>query len=171
MVRQRGYTLLEMTIAMAIFGMFLAVVFLVTAEMRAYEKRLPINMHKNPQVINELARMRRDVQDASGDKPYKDSYGTFVASEQVLIIETLMPNGGVRTVIWDFREPGVVRRREYNVGVPDTWVARGLPKDFKNLKIDAIKTSGGSKWATRILATDEKGRLAIDTILQPRATQ
>jgi len=171
MVKQRGYTLLEVVFAMAIFGMFLAVVFLLTAEMRSYEKRLPLNMHKHPQVIAVLARMRRDVLDAAAGQTYKKSHLTYTSSDKVLIIETNMPNGGVQTVIWDFRTPGEVRRRAYNVGVPDDWVARGLPLNFTNLEIGAVKVSPGSKWATRIKATDEKGRIAIDTILQPRATE
>jgi type II secretory pathway pseudopilin PulG len=170
-VKQRGYTLLEAVFAMAIFGMFLFVVVALTAEMRDYEKRLPLNMHKHPQVIAVLARMRRDVLDAAGRQPYQKSYGTYVSSDKVLIIQTMMPSGGQQTVIWDFREPGEVRRRAYNVGVPDEWVARGLPLDFSNLEIEAVKITAGSAWATRIKATDEKGRIAIDTILQPRATE
>ena len=171
MVRQRGYTLLEAVFAMAIFGIFLMVVVALTADMRAYEKRLPINMHKHPQVIAVLSRLRRDVLDAAGRVPYQNSYGTYIASDKVLIINTFVTNGGQQTVIWDFRTPGEVRRRAYQVGVPSDWVARGLPFEFSNLKIEALKITGGSAWATRIKATDEKGRIAIDTILQPRATE
>ncbi len=171
MVRQRGYSLLEVIIAMAIFGLLCAVLFQLTAEMRFWEKRLPLNMHKNPQVIAVLSRMRRDVLDASSRQPYEKSYGDYTSSDKVLIIQTMMPNGGQQTVIWDFRTPGEVRRRAYNVGVPDDWVSRGLPVDFSNLEIDAVKITPGSAWATRITAKDEKGRIAIDTILQPRATE
>lgn len=171
MVRQRGYTLLEAVFAMAIFGMFCAVLFLLTAEMRFYEKRLPVNMHKNPQVISVLARMRRDVLDASSRQPYQKSYGEYTSSDKVLIIQTMMPNGGERTVVWDLRTPGEVRRRAYNVGIAEDWVSRGLPVDFSSAEIDAVKITPGSAWATRITARDEKGRIAIDTILQPRATE
>lgn len=171
MVKQRGYTLLEVIFAMAIFGMFLAVLFLLTAEMRFYEKRLPINMHKHPQVMAVLSRLRRDVLDAASRQPYLKSYPPYTSSDKVLIIETMMPNGGVQTVIWDFRTPGEVRRRAYNVGVAEDWVSRGLPADFTSVEIGAVKITPGSAWATRIKATDGKGRIAIDTILQPRATQ
>jgi prepilin-type N-terminal cleavage/methylation domain-containing protein len=170
-VRQRGYTLMEVVFAMAIFGIFCAVLFTLTAEMRFYEKRLPINMHKNPQVISVLSRMRRDVLDAASRQPYEKTYGEYTSSDKVLIVETMMPTGGQQTVVWDFRTPGEVRRRAFNVGVADDWVTRGLPVDFSNLEIDAVKTGAGSAWATRITARDEKGRIAIDTILQPRATE
>jgi prepilin-type N-terminal cleavage/methylation domain-containing protein len=168
---QGGYTLLEVVVAMAILGIFCAILFQLTAEMRFWEKRLPLNMHKNPQVIAVLARMRRDVLDASSRQPYEKSYGDFTSSDKVLIVKTMMPNGGEQTVVWDFRTPGEVHRSAYNVGVPDHWVSRGLPVDFSNLEIDAIKTGTASAWATRITAKDERGRIAIDTILQPRATK
>ena len=171
MVKERGYSLLEVIFAMAIFGMFLAVLFILTAEMRFWEKRLPLNMHKNPQVISVLSRLRRDVQDAASRQPYQKTHEEFTSSDKVLILKTNMPNGGEQTIVWDFRTPGQVLRRAYNVGVYEDWVTRGLPVDFTNLKIDAVKITPGSAWATRIQAKDEKGRVAIDTILQPRATE
>lgn len=170
--RERGTTLLELTIGMAIFGMFLTVLFLLTAEMHFYEKRLPLNMHKHPQVISVLARMRRDVLDAHGKSPYRDQHDGYVASGKVLILETISPAGGAETVIWDFRTAGEVRRRAYVASLAsDQWVARGLPLQFSTLQVDAIKTAGDAAWATHIQATDEKGRIVIDAILQPRATE
>ena len=168
---QRGYSLLEVVVAMAIFGIFLAVLFQLTAEMRFHEKRLPVNMHKHPQVMAVLARLRRDVLDAHGRTPYRKKHGEYVSSEKVLIVETVNASGGVETVVWDFRTPREVRRRAYNVGNATEWVARGLPLGFSQLRIDAVKTDEDAAWATRIVARDEKGRLAIDTILQPRATE
>lgn len=168
---QRGYTLLEVVFALAIFGIFCAILFQLTAEMRFWEKRLPLNMHKNAQVIAVLSRMRRDVLDASSRQPYEKTYGIYTSSDKVLIINVMMANGGQQTVVWDFRTPGEVRRRAFNVGVADDWVTRGLPVDFSNLEIDAVKTGTASAWATRITAKDERGRIAIDTILQPRATE
>ena len=179
--RQRGYTLLEVVVAMAIFAMFLAVLFQLTAEMRGYEKRLPVNMHKHPQVIAVLARLRRDVMDAHGRSPYREEHAGYVSSSKVLILESVTASGGVETIVWDFRTPREVKRISYNVGNATEWVARGLPIDFTKLDIDAVKVTDleiagldpdyDAAWATRIRATDEKGRLAIDTILQPRATE
>jgi len=167
-VRQRGFTLLEVVFALAIFGMLCAVLFLLTAEMRFYEKRLPINMQKNPQVIAMLARLRRDVQDGHGKNPYLNEYDEYTSSEQVLILNIVTPNSGRQTVVWDFRTPGEVRRRAYQVGIAQDWVNRGLPAEFH---VEPVQIADHAAWAARIIAKDEKGRLAIDTILQPRATK
>lgn len=168
---QRGYSLLEVVVAMAIFASFLAVVFILTAEMRSWEKRLPINMHKHPQVSAVVARLRRDVVDGHGSKPYRNEHDGYTMDEKVLILESVQQNGGVRTIVWDFREPGVVRRIEYNVGAKREWVARGLPENFNSIEIDAAEVPNARAWGVRIRATDQNGNLAIDQILMPRATE
>ena len=168
-LRARGFTLMEVLISMAVFGTFLAVLFILTAEMRGWEKRLPVNMYKHPMVATVLTRLRRDVMDAHGSDPYKEEFAGYTASDRVLIVESVQPNGGVRTIVWDFRTPGTVRRREYNVGVATNWVARGMPKDLQNMKIGAISTKGAA-WATEITGYDDHGRLAIYQVMQPRAT-
>lgn len=171
LVRQRlaGYTLLEVVVSMAIFGIFLFVLAILTSEMRAYEKRLPVNFMRHPQISSVLARLRRDVLDAHGADPYPETFKDYTQGPQTLIIESVQPNGGVNTIVWDFSTPGEVRRRAYNVGVATTWRARGVPEDFsRNLVVDAVDIPG-RPWGVRITARDGKGRIAIDQILQPRA--
>lgn len=168
---QRGYSLIEVVVAMAIFVTFLAVVFILTAEMRSWEKRLPMNMHKHPQVSAVLARIRRDVLDAHGSKPYRNTHDGYTMNEKVLILETVHENGGVRTIVWDFREPTVVRRVSYNVGARTEWVARGLPHDFASVELQAEDVPNAKAWGVRIQAKDANGRLAIDQIYVPRATE
>ncbi len=167
MVRRRreemGYTLMEMIVSIAVFGIIVAIFAILTAEMRAHQARQPINLMRHPQVSAVVSRMRRDVQDSKGK--YLDDHDGYIASPQVLIMERIHENGGARKVIWDFRESGVARRREYNVGVATEWVARGLPALFE---VDAAKIPG-RVYAVRIKGTDAEGRLAIDQILQPRA--
>jgi prepilin-type N-terminal cleavage/methylation domain-containing protein len=168
--RERGYSLLEVIVAMSIFAMFLAVVFTLTAEMRAYEKRLPINMLKNPAVGGLLSRVRRDVLDGHGSNPFRTKYKEFKSDEKVLILETMRPNGGVEMVVWDFREPREVRRNSWNVGVKSEWVARGLPEGF-SAAISAESVPNAKAWGVRIKATDTNGRPAIDQLLLTRATR
>ena len=167
--RRAGYTLLEVVVAMAIFGMFLTILAVITAEMRGYEKRMPINFMRHPQIAAVLSRLRRDVLDAHGSSPYKPSFGPYTQSPKTLIVESVQPNGGVQTIVWDFSTPGEVQRIAYNVGVATKWVAHGVPPEFSNdLVVDAVGIPG-RPWGVEIKAQDAKGRIAIDQILQPRA--
>jgi prepilin-type N-terminal cleavage/methylation domain-containing protein len=167
--RPAGYTLLELVVAMTILAVFLGMLFVLQSEMRAWEKRLPVNYMKHPQIIAVLARLRRDVVDAHGTTPYRNEHDGYVMSEKTLIVESVHESGGVRTIVWDFSVPGVARRRSYTVGVAEEWVARGLPADFsQTLTLDAVEIPG-RPWGVRLLARDGRGRIAIDQILQPRA--
>lgn len=168
MKRVAGYTLLEVVVAMAVFGILLSVLAVLTAEMRFYEKRLPVNFMRHPQIISVIERLRRDVLDAHGQAPYRDTHDGYTMSEKTLILESVQRSGGVQTIVWDFSIPGEVHRRAYNVGVADHWVARGVPEDFSSVEIGDVGIPG-SAYGVRITAKDRNGRIAIDQILQPRA--
>ena len=166
--RERGYSLIEMVVALAVFGAIVAIFAILSAEIRDREKRMRINLMRHPQVSAVVSRMRRDVQDAHGSKPYVQEHdGYTMADSRTLIIEVMQPNGGVQTVVWDLREKGVVRRRAYNVGVATDWFARGLPAGAE-FDLDAVDIPG-RPYGVRLKMTDAGGKLAIDQILQPRA--
>jgi len=164
--RQRGYSMMEIVVVLAIFGVFLLILVIVTAEMRRYEKNMPVNFMSHPQVISVLSRMRRDVLDAWSADPYPDSQDTYTQSNKTLIVKTFI-NGGVQTIVWDFSKPGEVKRVSYNVGVATEWLARGMPDDFA-ATLDAVETPG-RPFGVRIRAIDRRGNLAVDEYLQPRA--
>ncbi len=168
--RIAAYSLLEVIVAMAVFGIFLLILGSLTMQMRRSEQQLPVNFMRHPQVMNVISRMRRDVLDAHGVNAFEVTPPAgFEQSDKTLIVESVQPDGGVVTIVWDFRTPGVVVRHAYRVGVPTTWTARGLPEDFTNeLLIDAVEMEG-RPWGVRLQARDGKGRLAIDQIFQPRA--
>jgi prepilin-type N-terminal cleavage/methylation domain-containing protein len=164
---QRGYTLVEIMVSLAVFGIIVAIFSILMAEMRSHNKRYPVNFTRHPQISAVLSRLRRDVQDAYGPTPYKNNAFGYEMSEKVLIVESMQPNRGIVTIVWDFSQPGIVTRRSYNVGVPTDWIARGMPRDF-NVEIEAIKFPS-RPYGVRVVATDEEGRVAIDQILQPRS--
>ncbi len=172
MVKQRGYTLLEVTVMMSVFGALLAIFFVLTAEMRKWEKRLPVNYMRHPQVASVMMRLRRDVLDASvaGTGPYKETFGTFQQGPKVLILDTVLPNGTIQTVVWDFSEPAVVRRHAYTGQLKtETWTARGMPSTFMSeTEITAVEFAN-RPFGVRITASDTDGKTAIDQILQPRS--
>lgn len=165
----RGYTLLEVVIAMAVFGMFLLMVTMLTSEMRNLEKRMPVDFMSHPQVAAVLSRLRRDVEDVHGANPYPTNAGSYSQTPQTLILESVQPNGGLQTIVWDFSSPGVAVRHATNVGITTDWTARGLPPEFSNqFAIDAIDIPG-RPYGVRVTARDQKGRIAIDQLFQPRA--
>jgi prepilin-type N-terminal cleavage/methylation domain-containing protein len=158
--RQNGYTLLEIVMVLAIFGIFILVLVEVTADMMNYERRNPMNFMMHPQVSVVVARMQRDVEDATAPY-YKGSVDTYTQGPQTLILYVLSP-GGAQDVVWDFSQKGEVHRYSYNVGVKTEWMARGLP-DFQ-LTDFPIE---GKPDSVRIKAY-QGGKLAIDQIFQPR---
>lgn len=169
--RERGYSLLEVTVMLAVFGAVLAIFFTLTAEMRKWEKRLPVNYMRHPQVTAVMARLRKDVLDAhiqSG--PYVPSAGDYEADEKTLIVATILEVGTVQTVVWDFAQPGVVQRLAFTSGLKtNTWTARGVPLDFsKEVGVSAVEFED-RPYGVRILAKDADGRVSIDQILQPRS--
>jgi prepilin-type N-terminal cleavage/methylation domain-containing protein len=159
--RERGYTMMEIVVTLAVFGIFLWIVVILTSEMRANEKRYPINYMAHPEVSAVMARMRKDIFDT---KYYPAEFQGYQQTPQTLILYTLRQTGFAETVIWDFRTAGEVHRKAFNATELSTeWVARGLPK----FQIDKYDLDTGQT-ATRITATDEQNQLAIDEIFVPR---
>jgi len=164
----RGYSLMEIVVAMAVFGIFLFIVTTLTLEMNKQAKRYPVNFMQHPQVIAVLERMKRDVQDGYGENPYDPETPPpdYTAGPKVLILQTIEDDRRI-VVVWDFRKPGEATRVAYNVGVATKWVARGLPPDFNvEIKTEEIPNR---PYGARIQARDGNGNLSIDQILQPRA--
>jgi len=161
--RERGYTMLEMVIALAVFGIFLMIIVALTAEMRANEKRYPINFMAHPEVSAVIARLRKDIFDTIY---YGGEWQGYSQTHQTLILYTLTQGGAGETVVWDFRTPGEVHRKSYMATQLNAeWVGRGLP-NF-TVDIDTYTLPTGQD-ATRIKATDDQNRLAIDEIFVPR---
>ena len=159
--RERGFTLMEVVVAMAIFGIFLMILVQLTADMAFYEKKYTVNFLAHPQAAAVVSRLRRDVADA-WPPYYPESVGTYSQTPQTLLVDVIEA-GGVKHVVWDFRTKGEVHRISYNVAVPTEWVARGTP-NFEITDLPLVNKPD----SVRILAKDEGGRLVVDQIFQPR---
>lgn len=159
-----GFTLLELIVSMSILTIFLGIVFSLTLEMYGWQKRLPIDFHKHPQIIAVVSRMRRDVLDARGTEPYYEEFKGYERSPKMLILETVTESGA-QDVVWDFSTPGLVVRRSYNfVGDMREWKANGVPVDFT---IEWEEISGRAD-AIHVTAVDKEGRVAIQQVFFPR---
>jgi len=160
--RERGFTLMEVVVTMAVFGMFLIIIVILTAEMRQNEKRYPINYMAHPEVVAVMARLRKDIVDT---KYYPMSFQGYSQSNKTLLLYTLKQTGFGETVVYDFRTAGEVHRKAFNATqLSSDWVARGVP-DFE---VGAFSLSTGQD-AVRITAKDAQNQLAIDQIFLPRA--
>jgi prepilin-type N-terminal cleavage/methylation domain-containing protein len=166
--RRSGYTLLEMVIAMAIFGVVTFILLSLTRELAFWERRLKLDFLRHPQIIAVISRMRRDVADGYGPNPY-DVPG-FENTDKTLVLTMLHESGGTQVVEWDFSTPGVVERRAHNVGTVTKWRARGVPPDFTADITSATNPNPYGIVGVRIKAVDSRGRVAIDQTFFPRTT-
>lgn len=164
--RERGFSLLELVFALAIFGTFILIITQVTADMVFYERKYPVNFLSHPQAAAVISRLRRDVADTFPPYYPETAEGGYKQGPKTLILDVLVQGGGVQHVIWDFSTEGEVHRIAYNVAIPTEWVARGVPK-FQVLDYPLE----GKPDSVRIQARDEGGRLAVDQIFQPRPHQ
>jgi hypothetical protein len=157
---------MEVSVAMAIFGIFLFIVVTLTAEMRNHEKRLPINFLAHPEVNAVLARLRRDVMDTTA---YPLERAGFSQTPKTLILDTIKPDGTGEAVVYDFRAPGEAHRRAFNgtTQVSD-WVARGVPVFSIGGATGYSATDVGVRVTAFDLSDPTKPRLAIDEIFFPR---
>jgi prepilin-type N-terminal cleavage/methylation domain-containing protein len=160
-VKRNGFTLLEVVISLALFGVFLIITAQMTKEMNGYEKRLPINFMSHPQMGTLLSRVRRDVLDST---EYESSYDKYTSSAKTLILVAVQPSGYTEHVVWDFSKPGEAHRRSFSVGNETSdWIARGLPPlAIVDYEIEDHPDS------VRVQLRDQKGFLAIDQIFTPR---
>jgi prepilin-type N-terminal cleavage/methylation domain-containing protein len=159
--RARGYTMLEIVITMALFGVFLFIIVTMTAEMRRNEKKWPVNFFAHPEVGSVLARMRRDIYDSTV-RP--DNFLTFSSSPLTLIVYTINNDGTAETVVWDFTTPGEVHRKAFKATLLSSeWIAGGLP-----LFTATTEPMPSGQDAIRIQAMDKEKKLAIDELIVPR---
>jgi prepilin-type N-terminal cleavage/methylation domain-containing protein len=162
---QRGYTMMEVVVTLAIFGVFLFIIVILTAEMKSQEKRFPVNFLSHPDTSSVIARFRRDVYDA---KYLADAYQKYEKSPQVVILYCIRQGTG-ETVIYDFRTAGEAHRMTFSTeAMTSDWVARAVPS-FSVSYDDEISSTGQTP-LVHITAVDEKGRTAIDQILFKRTT-
>lgn len=157
----RGFTLMEVVVTLAVFGLFLLIIVLLTAEMRTNEQRYPINYMAHPDVTAVMARLRKDVLDTTY---YPAEFQGYSQTPKTLLLYTLQQSGFGLTVVYDFRASGEVHRKAFNAtSLVSDWVGRGLP-DFQ---VGSFTLDTGQD-AVRITANDSQNRIAIDEIFVPR---
>ena len=160
--RERGYSMMEIVVVMALFGMFLFILVTLTSEMRRNEKKWPVNFFSHPDVGAVMARLRRDVLDSTS---FPDSIDKYTQSPTTLIVYTINADGTAETVAWDFSVPGEVHRLAYKATLKSSeWKALEVPIFVSSLE----PLESRDEQAVHIRAIDKDGKLAIDEIFVPR---
>jgi len=165
--RARGYSLMEIVVVMALFGVFLFILVTLTAEMRRNEKKWPVNFFARPEVGSILARMRHDILDATS---FPNNIDTYTQSPTSLIVYTIAPDrSSAETVVWDLSKPGEVHRKVYKANLPPTeWVARQAPIFICTVEPMVVLGQPTDEQEVHIQAVDKEGKVAIDQVFVPR---
>lgn len=160
MTRERGASLLELAVAMFIFSVFLVVVMVLQREAIRFDRQVQIESksHVHPSAV--VARLRRDVREASG---YPESFLHYTQSSSTLVLRR-SGQGPQRTIVYEF-EAGLARRREYKNEDPENyWEARGVPQ----FRVGAVESGNGSVGVS-LKGIDAQSGIVIENAFFPRA--
>jgi len=160
--QSRGFSLVEMTVALAIFGVLILVLAALEYELFRVDRAVQLDSFSHPEPAAVLARFRSDVLSCTG-RP--DSSGVWSQGPTTLLL-TIQRNDGAETVIWDFSERKTAKRIVVrNSLVVSQWSAAGVP----SYRIGTWMLDGGQQ-AVRLTGVDEKGGIVVDQIYAPRVT-
>jgi len=159
--RQKGYSLIEMLAAMAIFSIFFFVLIGLQREFIRFDHDMRLRMFSHPAPLSVLARLQRDILDSTS---YPTDYQTWSQSATTLLLTVPGKDGSV-VVVWDFDTPSAAKRLAFpSGGQVEEWNALAVPQ----YEIGSFEMPDG-RIAVRVQSYDEQGRLAIDRIILPRA--
>ena len=160
--RSKGYSLVEMLAALAIFSIFLIVLVGLQREFTRYDGEVRLAMFAHPSPLSVLARLRRDVLDSNG---YPKKEGSWIQSPDTLLLYTMSESDRTRIIVWDFHEAGIARRIELE-GTERVaeWEARNVP-DYRIGKWIAPDGRVGLV----VTAQDGEENVVVDQIVMPRA--
>ena len=160
-LEQRGFSLVELSVTVAIFGVFILILTGLAAQMARFDRMFRIELMTHPQTMAVLSRVGRDVRSSVG---YPASHAGFEQSPATLLLT--LPGGelGTETVVYDFSRDGEVKRMAFrgDVALP-VWSARGTGRyEVSSFEMPDERVS------VRLRGRDREGRVVIDRIYQPQ---
>jgi len=160
-MRQKGYSLIEMLAAMAIFSILFFILIGLQREFIRFDHDMRLRMFSHPAPLSVLARIQRDILDSTS---YPTDYKTWSQSPTTLIL-SVPGKAGSEVVIWDFDTPSAAKRFAFSSkGEEESWSALAVPQ----YEIGSYEMPDG-RIAVRVRSFDEEGRLTVDRIILPRA--
>ncbi|MGK2859264.1 MAG: type IV pilus modification PilV family protein [Thermoanaerobaculia bacterium] len=157
-----GFSLVEMLVSLAVFGIFLVVLVGLQREFHRFDGEMRVALFSHPAPLSVLARLRRDVLDSRG---YPASEGEWAQSPSTLILDTVGDEGQPLVVVWDFSKPLIARRIELDKSqTVSAWEARAVPA----FRIDSWEAPDG-RTGVLVTAKDGEGNVVVDQIVTPRA--
>lgn len=158
---QRGFSMLEMVIVVAIFAVILVILTMLEGEMKRFDRSMRLQLLSHPEPTAVLARVRRDVLDSNG---YPSRLGSYEQTPQTLLLSGVNAAGAPETIVYDFTKSATAVRLTFD-GDRETsrWQANAVPQFTVT---DAEMPDGGV--AVRLQAIS-KGNLIVDAIIQPRS--
>lgn len=153
---RRGASLLELVVAMAVFGLFLLIVAALSGEFRRADQTIRFAWFRHPETVTIATRVRRDILGASG---YPAEFQGMEQEPTRLILDA----GQARTIVWTFGET-VQRDAWKGSSLASTWKARAAPA----FTVDAWETPNGET-GVRLIGRDADGGLIVEQLVIPRA--
>jgi prepilin-type N-terminal cleavage/methylation domain-containing protein len=161
-LKSRGFSLIEITIAVAIFGLFIIVLVSLEMQFIHFDRSARLEFFTHPEPLAVTARLRKDVLDSNG---YPESYGTYTQTSSTLILSAPRDGAAADVIVYDFTKGGEAVRHQFRGGEEiETWTAHNVPK----FRVDSFDLPRG-RTAVRIYGFDRRGSLSIDQIVTPRA--
>lgn len=153
---RRGASLVELVVAMAVFGFFLLIIAALSGEFRRADETIRFAWFRHPETISIATRIRRDILASSG---YPSAFQGMEQEPTRLILDA----GPARTIVWTFGE--IVQRDAWQGStIEATWKARAAPA----FSVDAWETPNGET-GVRLIGRDGNGGLIVDQLVIPRA--
>jgi len=161
--RASGFSLVELTVIVAVFGVLLLILVSLEREFVRYDRTVALGFLRHPEAEAVTARVRRDVLDAAG---YPSAFGSWVQSPRSLLLAagpSFGESGKAVTVVYLFGEREVQRIVYSGERRVSNWAANGVPE----YRVSSYELPDGDV-AVRLQAHDRKGELIVDQILRPR---
>ena len=169
--RSRGYSLIELVVAVAILGFLVFIMVALEREIVSWDRKTRLDLFTQPESAKVIHRFRKDVMDAK--KYHSGKLDDYEQSDTTLLLD-LQDD---KSVVWDFSNGDVVKRIEYDKGTAGVEWTSKTRVTFRVTAYQICIPSGdpdvppscSGTYFTHLIGSDRKGNVIVDQIVIPRA--